>query len=545
MTITSRVLGRAARLRPADTAEVVVERDVEAKMADGSVLLADRWYAPAPVATAPIVLIRSPYGRRQLGFIGRLFAERGYQAVVQSVRGTFGSEGTFEPFRHETEDGRATLDWLEGQAWFTGAVGTFGPSYLGLTQWAITADAPEFVRAMAMQVTAANVRDAVVFPGGSFSLQTGAFWVQMVEVQERKPAHFLWAMATSHKRLASVYDTLPLRDADTAAFGHPVQYYQDWLEHEAPSDPWWESVDYSRHVALTPPSSHVGGWFDLFLPSQIDDYCRLRDAGRDARLTVGPWTHSGPGAGAAGLRDALDWFDCHLRGIPERSRRGRVRLYVMGSDRWVELEDWPPPATPRPWYLHPGGVLSTEAPGGGVPDRYRHDPNDPAPSLGGATLDPMLAGAKNQSKREARPDVMVYTTAPLTNEVTVAGPVEAEVWVRSDRPSFDVYVRLCDVDRAGKSRNICDGILRVDAGSTPPDGDGISRVPVKMWPTAVTFKVGHRVRVQISGSAHPLFARNIGSGEPLATAATVFPSDNEVFHDSEHPSSITLPVSSI
>jgi uncharacterized protein len=108
-----------------------------------------------------------------------------------------------------------------------------------------------------------------------------------------------------------------------------------------------------------------------------------------------------------------------------------------------------------------------------------------------------------------------------------------------------VFVRLCDVDKSGKSRNISDGILRVDGESAPGDGDGISRLKVRMWPTAMTFKAGHRVRVQISSSAHPLFARNTGSGDPLATAATLFRSEHETFHDGEHPSAITLPVSSI
>jgi hypothetical protein len=195
--------------------------------------------------------------------------------------------------------------------------------------------------------------------------------------------------------------------------------------------------------------------------------------------------------------------------------------------------------------LHPEGVLSTDEPGDAAADRYRYDPADPAPSLGGATLDPMLAGSKNQRKREQRPDVLVYTTAPLINDVTVVGPVESEVWVRSSRPFFDVFVRLCDVDPSGKSRNISDGILRVDGRSTPPSGEGISHVKIKMWPTALTFKAGHRVRVQISSSAHPLFARNTGSGEPLATATTMFPSESELFHDRVHPSAITLPVSAL
>src|SRR5205823_4152391 len=135
-----------ARLPRPQTTAVSVERDLETKMPDDVVLLADRWYPKEPAGVAgglPVVLLRSPYGRRQLGIVGRLFAERGYQVVIQSCRATFGSGGEWVPFRHERDDGRATLDWLAAQPWFGGATATFGPSYLGLTQWAVAADAPE------------------------------------------------------------------------------------------------------------------------------------------------------------------------------------------------------------------------------------------------------------------------------------------------------------------------------------------------------------------------------------------------------------------
>jgi putative CocE/NonD family hydrolase len=160
-------------------------------------------------------------------------------------------------------------------------------------------------------------------------------------------------------------------------------------------------------------------------------------------------------------------------------------------------------------------------------------------------LDPFLAGAKDQSKREQRVDVLSYSTEPLPTNVTVAGPVSADIWTRSTRPYFDVFVRLCDVDPSGKSRNVCDGILRVRPETIPPESDGVTRVRVEMWPTARTFLAGHRIRVQVSSAAHPLFARNTGSGDPLGTAVRIFPSDHEVFHDPDHPSFIELPVSTI
>src|SRR5580704_14113266 len=167
MTAGSRILGALAKLPPARTHDVTVERDLEAKMADGAVLLADRWFPSRTSGAAPpVVLLRSPYGRRQMGPLGRLFAERGYQAIIQSCRGTFGSGGGWEPFRHEREDGRATLAWVAAQPWCDGSMATFGPSYLGLTQWALVDDPPPGLRAMAPAVTATDFRRSVVFPGG-------------------------------------------------------------------------------------------------------------------------------------------------------------------------------------------------------------------------------------------------------------------------------------------------------------------------------------------------------------------------------------------
>jgi putative CocE/NonD family hydrolase len=544
VTFASWVFARAAKLPRASAADVVVERDVETKMGDGVVLLSDRWYSPSTVRSAPVVLLRSPYGRRQFGIFGRLFSERGYQVVIQSCRGTFGSGGRLEPFLHETPDGAATVEWIASQPWFTGKIGMFGPSYLGLVQWALAGRPPAELQAMALQVTASNVRDAVVFPGGSFSLETGAVWVQQMVYQENT-ARYLWALATSKKRLARAYRTLPLRRADLAAHGLSVDYYQQWLDHSEPGDPWWDEIDWSGYLSNMPRSSHVAGWYDIFLPSQIDDFCRQRAAGRDTRITVGPWSHMSPGGGTEGLRDALELFDDQLLGRSSVQPRGRVRLFVMGADRWVDLPGWPPPARTERWHLHPGNRLSPDAPEAAPPDTYRYDPADPTPSLSGATLDPLRAGAKDQRRREGRADVLVYSSSVLRRDLTVAGPVAADIFMRSSRPHFDVFVRLCEVDAKGRSRNVCDGIQRVQPTSIARDQDGVSRVRVRMWPTARTFRTGHRIRLQVSSAAHPLFARNPGSGEALGSASHLFPSEHEVFHDPDRPSAIELPISDI
>jgi predicted acyl esterase len=180
------------KLPPAQTADVQVQRDLRVPMRDGVTLLADR-YAPAGVSKLPLVLVRCPYGRRGLWGVmaGRLFAERGFQSVVQSCRGTFGSGGRLDPFGlDERDDGLATVEWLREQPWYPGSFGTWGPSYLGMTQWALARLGLPDHKAMAIQVSGTRPRD-IVEQGGSFALETMLEWVDQVARQERPGAMFL------------------------------------------------------------------------------------------------------------------------------------------------------------------------------------------------------------------------------------------------------------------------------------------------------------------------------------------------------------------
>jgi hypothetical protein len=544
MTLVSRILGSLAKLPPATTGAVSVERDLRATMNDEVVLLADRWH---PIGEeerrAPVILLRTPYGRRQwAGMIGRLFAERGYQVVIQSCRGTFGSEGEWVPFRNENADGRATLDWIVEQPWFSGALATFGPSYLGLTQWAIAQDAPEFLKAMALDVTSSSFRDAVVYPSDCFALGTSLTWLQLLEFQERGWLRTMVDQRKHRQNLSVAYDVLPVADADKAAVDRRVPFFQDWLAHESPVDNWWDPVDFGRRLGNVPPASMVGGWYDIFLPAQIDDYHALRAAGRSVRLTIGPWTHSSPGTIATSLRDGLEWFDGHLGANSGGHPRDIVRVFVMGARRWVEFPDWPPPSEDQPWYLNGHGKLQRSLPDDTPPDRFRYDPAHPTPAIGGASLDWREAGSKDQWKRETRPDVLTFTSDVLTDDLTVIGPLSADLHVRSSREHCDFFVRLCDVSPKGQSKNLSDGMLRLRPGAQTRSGDGSISVRIVMWPTANRFSRGHRIRFQVSSGAHPLYVRNTGTGEPLRDATRLSVADQEVLHDAEHPSCLRLAV---
>lgn len=539
MSLGSRVFARIARLGPAETSRVRLESDLEAKMPDGVVLLADRWYADTD-PEAPVVLLRSPYGRRQFGFFGRLFAERGYQVVIQSCRGTFGSGGILDPARNERADGRATLAWLAAQPWCTGPVGTWGPSYLGITQWAMIGEPDSPLGAAALNVTAARPL-AAIRPGGSVPLELGITWAIFTHFMERGPGAALRgtvrATRKAHKLTAR---DLPV-GLDEIVLGERIAFLWDWVDHST-TDPWWDIVDFRDGITAAPPVSSVGGWYDLFLPEQLADVQALVAAGRPTRLVVGPWTHASARGGAVAIREAKRWFDVHLRHRTERAAPAPVRVYVLGAKRWIDLPVWPPPARTEPWYLHTGGRLGPDQPVASGPDRYRYDPADPTPSVGGASLDLTRAGPRNQRRREQRADVVLYTSAPLDRDVTVIGPVRAELHVRSSLAATDYVVRLCDVSPRGRSVNISDGVIRL-RGS---DGTGVAGaeqlVALEMWPTAVTFKAGHRIRVQVSSGAHPLYGRNPGTGDEVDPAGPMRSADHEIFHDPDRPSRIELPI---
>jgi putative CocE/NonD family hydrolase len=215
----------------------------------------------------------------------------------------------------------------------------------------------------------------------------------------------------------------------------------------------------------------------------------------------------------------------------------------MGENRWRDFADWPPPVRIGSWYLQPGGALATSLPPSSEPDRYRYDPADPTPAVGGNSLGSRKRmGPKDNRVLEARPDVLVYTSAPLEYDMEVIGPLRAELYVRSSLEHTDFFARLCVVEESGKSINLCDGILRLTPGSVTPEPDGSLHISVEVWPTAYHFRRGQRIRVQVSSGAHPSFARNLGSGEPLASGTKLCVAEQTVYHDPEHPSAILLPV---
>jgi putative CocE/NonD family hydrolase len=540
VTLLSEIAGRTMGLPAPRTRDVDVEHDLAAVMDDGVVLLADR-YVPRDSGAPPVILVRTPYGRRgAVGLIyGRLIAERGFQVVVQSVRGTFGSGGTFAPF-DERADGLATLRWLGDQPWCDGPVGMIGSSYMGLVQWAVATDPA--IGALAPAITASEFHSQA-YAGGAISLDTALSWTLIIAAQERRAAPVRLVLGLRRK-LPKLLDELPLGEIDSLLAGEELPFYREWFTQTAPDEPYWAARNYSADVGrVTAPVQLVGGWYDIFLPWLLADHAALVAAGRAPQLVIGPWAHTSTGLLNTSLREGLAWLRAHLLGDDRSLHCSAVRIWVGGEDRWRELDAWPPPeATASTLHLQPAGGLAPERPPAGAPaDRYRYDPAHPTPAVGGPVLLARAPVADNR-ELEARDDVLTYTTAPLDRDVVAIGPVSADLHFRSTLEHTDVFVRVCDVLPDGPSLNVCDALVRLAPGAPPAEADGSRRVHVDLWPTAHRFRRGHRIRVQVSSGAHPRYARNPGTGEDPATATRLVAADQEVLHDAAHPSSITLAV---
>jgi uncharacterized protein len=533
------------------THDVVCRRDLRVEVDDGAVLLADRWVARrAAHRPQPTVLVRSPYGRRQLvGLLfGRLFAERGLQIVIQSVRGTFGSEGEFSPF-DERADGLATLRWLRRQPWHAGPIGTLGPSYLGFVQWAVAAEAGDDLAAMSIHVSASQFYGQT-FAGTSLSLENVASWMVIIAAQQRRLG--LLRIGRGLRALPGALSDVSLADLDERATGTELAWFREGFASRARDDAYWVARDFSATVAtVTAAVQFVGGWYDILLPWMLDDFETLQSAGRSPQLQIGPWTHTDPSLAGAAERDSLAWMRAHLLGDDRLVRDSRVRLWITGEASqggWRDVPTWPPPGVgERRLYLAPGvteGELSDSPPDepSGPGDSYRYDPADPTPSLGGPVLlsrEPVVDNAP----LESRADVLTYTGPVLAATLEAIGRVSVTLWIRASEPYFDVFARVCEVDPDGVSRNVCDALTSVAPGRCEQAKDGSWPVAFELWPIGHRFAAGHRIRLLVASGAYPRYARNAGTGED-ASATNPEPMravDIEVLRDGEHPSMLVLP----
>jgi len=503
-------------------------------MRDGVHLIADH-YEPTMAEPAGTLLVRGPYGRAwpfSLMF-ARVYASRGYHVVVQSVRGTFGSEGEFAPMRQEIADGADTAAWLCDQTWFTGSFATVGLSYLGFTQWALLTDPPPEMRAAVITVGPHDL-SAPRWGTGSFGLNDFLGWSDMVAHQEEPRFRALVRQLRARRALAKATSALPVGEAGRALLGAGAPWYESWLEHPEHDDPHWAPLQLHQALERTQiPVLLLSGWQDLFLEQTLAQYQRLRERGVPVAVTMGPWTHTDmmTKGGPTVIRETLGWLDTHLADTRTVAREP-VRIHVNGHG-WKDMPDWPPAMPERVLYLQPTGRLGDAVPPDTAPaSRFTYNPADPTPTIGGRLLSPE-AGYRSDSVLGQRPDVLSFTGDVLSSDLYVVGSPVIELSHSCDNRYNDLFVRISEVDARGRSRNVSDGYV---CGT--PDS---RNVRIEMDAIAHRFPAGSRIRVLIAGGSHPRFARNLGTGDPLISGRQLASATHTVHLGDGGTSRLVLP----
>jgi putative CocE/NonD family hydrolase len=507
-------------------------------MRDGVELLTDVYTPEA--RSLGTVLIRTPYGRT--GLIASLtagyYATHGYHVVNQSCRGTFGSGGDFEPFSHEIADGADAVAWLRRQPWFGGRFALCGASYVGHAAWAMMMEPPpELVAA----VIAVSAHDAhwVAHGAGAFSLEDILGLMDGLGHLDGGVVRGILRSVTAGRRLKPGFEELPLvRAQDTVLSGSSMPY-REWLTAPDPEDPLWRPMRLGQALErVSVPVLLHEGWQDRFPDQMIGQYEQLRRRGVDVGLTIGPWTHVEVGTKGAGvvMTETLDWLAEHLAGAGRRQRPSPVRIYVTGAQEWRYLPRWPPATDERVLYLQPNGGLNDTQPTSTTgPTPFAYDPADPTPAVGGRRIHPAVGGFRDNRKLEERADVLTFTSPPLVEPLEVIGNPIVEVVHQTDNPYADLFVRVCEVRRNGRSINLSDGFQRLE----PEKSSGT--ISIRLDALAHRFNPGVRIRLQVSGGAHPRYARNLGTIQDPATSRDMAPSRRKIFHGDGGFSRLSLP----
>jgi putative CocE/NonD family hydrolase len=585
--LRSLLLAAAVTTSVAQTApQIVVEHGVAMKTRDGVTLRADL-YRPAGEGKFPTLLQRTPYNKDNAAEFARRAVERGYQVVVQDVRGRFTSDGEWYTFKHEAEDGYDTIEWVATLPHSDGRVGMWGGSYVGATQMLAAISHPPHLKGIAPWVTASNYHENWTYQGGAFEQGFNESWTSglaqdTLDHLMRRITNFRVGSTVLPLSNYPVFNLKAPKDG-TELTGVLAPYFLDWLAHPTYDDYWKKISIEENYQNITVPALNMAAWYDIFQGGSLLNYQGLRDhagneeARKGQRLLVAIGGHAGGGRhigdtdfgpAAEEFSDesaTLDWYDYLFLGKQNEFADAAkpVRYFVMGTNEWRDSESWPPKqARESKAFLHSGGnansasgngtlLAGTQLPDNDPPDTYVYDPADPVPTVGGPLCcdgEHFAGGPRDQSEIEKRPDVLIYSTGALQQDLEVTGHVTLDLFAKSSAVDTDFTAKLVDVGPDGFARNVTEGILRAKyrestkgAPKLITPGE-VYEYKIDLWSTSNVFLKGHKIRLEVSSSNFPRFDRNLNTGKDAATSSEMVKATNTILHDAAHPSALILPV---
>lgn len=576
---------------------IMIDKNVQIPMRDGTITRADV-YRLKDVPPGPVILVRTPYSKEDIvHIIAEIFIDpfemvrEGYVWLVQDVRGRFASEGDFEPFRNELEDGYDTVEWASIQSWSNGRVGMCGSSYVGMTQWLAATQNPPHLRCIVPTMTASNYHEGVSYRSGALDFGTSLFWhlavigqdYLMREIEKGNVStEVLEKLAKAAENMDEILKSRPLRNISPL---EEMPWLKNWYDHSS-YDEYWKSIAPKEYYQTMNNIAvfNIGAWFDIFLGGTIENYIGMSQkenamGSEGNRLLIGPWSHAefsgrfaemdfglSASAYAAKLGVKVKRFiDFWLKDEPNGlEKEPPVEIFVMGENKWKTAESFPLPETVwTKFYIHSGGTANTlngngyldsMIPQSEQEDVYLFDPRNPVPTVGGNTL--LLGyninynvGPKDQRSVEQRSDVLCYTSESLTEPIEIIGQVKAVVYASSSAKDTDWTVKLVDVHPNGHAFYMMEGILRgryhksLEQAELLETGK-VYQFEIDLWATAHVFKPGHRIRVEISSSNFPRYDVNTNTGGDISKDhhKDIVQAVNKIYHTSEYPSHIILPV---
>jgi uncharacterized protein len=555
-------------------------------MEDG-VRLATLVYLPSGSGATgpfPVILVRTPYGITNLISGYWHYAARGYAVVLQATRGTFfadtvaHSEGEWDDVINEPRDGKAALEWIVKQPWSNGKICMQGGSFVGYTQWAASMAGNPALKCLVPESSMGTVFSDQPYMGGSF-VQGMAYYMFFMLNETLLPGR-TWSEIMHHR---------PLADLDHYALGKEIETWNKEMEHTT-NDDYWARQDWYRGTHPRNFSTlMISGWWDDDFPGTESNWALMTKYGVGAqRLIIGPWKHgynvdrmlNGYRFGNDALRSDIwlekqRWYDQHLKGMTGGASAPVATYFLLGANQWRTASMWPPPeAVPQKWYFHSdgdahrsftNGVLSTEAPTAAEPaDQYRYDPANPPPNW--RSFDQFTRWEDVQSfpydmkDIEARPDVVTFTSAPLADDLTIAGELTAVLYASADVKDTDWWIHVSEVDDEGRSHRITQGMIRARFrhnddpqhhifGSNyqserllSGDPNEVVRYEIGIRSIANVFRKGHRIRIAVMNAVDNYSFPNSNTGKHEAYVTETVVGTMAIHHSPERASYVVLPV---
>ncbi len=544
-------------------------------------------------------------GERKLRTATRALAavKRGYAYVVQNERGRYYSEGEWDILGIPLTDGYDAFSWMKDQSWSNGKIGTLGCSSTAEWQMAVAAlDHPSHAAMVAQGYGAGVGRVGEIneqgnwFRGGAEQMLFFA-WLYGVEHDKFKPRIPAGASQEDLIRISRFYDLAPENppvDMSEALSHLPIQdilkningkhEIYDKMIRRKPNDPdWYEGGLYHDDMELGVPSFWFASWYDVSITPNLYLFNHVRNNAKDSAirdnqyLVIAPTLHcrytratENTIVGERSVGDArlnydeqiYAWFDLWLKGINNDFKKNtpRVQYYTMGSNKWQSSETWPPENTElTSYFLHSNGnanslfgdgKLSIAKAENNAVDIFTYDPMNPVPSYGGnvcCTGNAVKGGSFDQQQMETRNDILVYTSDVLEEGVEISGFIESTLYVSSDAKDTDFTIKLIDVYPDGSAYNLDETIQRVRyregyEKEVFMEKDEVYKVDLTPMSTSNYFKKGHRIRIEISSSNFPRFARNMNTGGNNYDESIGVIARNKVHHSPAYPSVIKLPI---